>query len=515
MGCNISDMDFSNLKVEEIEADVTIPFGSAAYTMRELIEDVSDANLELEEDPNTFELRMIYREYAEYLFTPDIIDIPDNSSPSQILLPNTNGPATVNQTIPFFQFYEAADDEVLDSVYHAPTSSIVVNITSTSAYDITYEMRILGTTDRNTDVPVTFNGVVNSGSPTNHNQNLTGYKTVFEEIAGQNRFDLEMDISANLGAGEDLNGDELTVSVTYQDQDFIVIFGKLGQDTVDISGGNFDISFFEDFGDEGLEFGGATITFNARNSFGIPIGLGLGRVYGEQADGTQTFLTGAVVTNPPVIASASTDHPVTGEPVQSTIVVNRQNSSLMQMLATAPTTIGLDLQGFMNPYSTTALNFATDTSSIRADIEVNLPLEVRMTNVTRSLDFDIGSGFDFDQADSVALRVVTTNSFPFRANMGLYIMSGTDTLHQVLDNEALGQPFLNIDRSVREPKVTVDDVPLSRAGLDALATADRIMVVIVMNTPQSQTAEDIFVKLLANAELEVTLGARAIIKTGL
>ena len=58
---------------------------------------------------------------------------------------------------------------------------------------------------------------------------------------------------------------------------------------------------------------------------------------------------------------------------------------------------------------------------------------------------------------------------------------------------------------------SIDDIPLSAAGIDALYNGTTIRVVVSMNSPESQTSEQIFVKLLANAKLDVTLGARGII----
>ena len=511
IGCNIQDLDFTNIEVENLQSEIAVPFGTASYTMRELIEDISDAELELVEDPVTAELMLIYRDTASYSFTSEIFDVPNNSENSILPLNDASGPLSFSQSIPFTQPYISQDGEVIDSVFHETTASVNIQLTTTTPFDINYTLELSNTTNVNTDAPMTFVGTISSGSSSD-NQSLSDHKTVLTEVSGENIADFVLNITANLAGGESFSGDQISVNIEFLNQDFIVAFGKLGQDTVAIAGETIDIAFFDDIGVDGLEFGNPEITFDFRSSFGIPIGVGFGGMYGEESDGTRTYLGGSVVGTPPVIASASVENPVTGTPVQSIISLNSSNSTLRNLLATSPSTLGFDIEGFTNPYDQSILNFVTDTSSIRSYIEMTMPMEVRLTDVTHNLDFDLGGGVDFSQADSLSLRVITVNELPFSATMDMYIVTAAeDTLYTVLENQALDIPFLNFDRTVREPKTSIEDIPFGKTGIDALNNGDKIRIVIRMNSPESQTAEDIFVKLLATAKLEISLAARGII----
>jgi len=515
VACNIQDVDFDNLQVEDIKLDVAVPFGSATYTMRELIEDFSDSDVELIEDPETAEMRLIYRDSSSYTFNPEILDIQDVVNTNNLSLNDVTGPGTVNQSIPFTQVYEPVDGETLDSVFHDSGANLTATIESTSDVTLNYDLELSSTVNVNTGNPITFSGTTSSTVPGTHSQSLENHKTFFTEVGDQNTLFFNIDISGTLTAAESLNNDEITVTVEYLNQEYIIAFGKFGQDTVSVSNESLEINFFEGFGDEGLDFGNPSITFDFRNSFGMPYAVGLGGLYGEEEDGSRTLLQGEVVDNPPVIAGSPTDAPVTGEVTQTTVVVDRTNSSIQQLFATSPATLGFNLQGFTNPNDDTQLNFVTDTSTVRGFIEVEIPMEVRMTNVTRELEYDIAGTTDFDEADSLAIRVVTVNELPFGADMDMFIMEGSDTLYQALNNKVIEQPFLNIDRTVREPKVGVEDVPVGPDGVAAINQGDRILVVLTINTPESLTSEQIFVKLLATAKLEVTLGARGIITTKL
>ncbi|MCP4460272.1 MAG: hypothetical protein GY816_19945 [Cytophagales bacterium] len=518
IGCNIQDIDLNKIKIENFQNELAVPFGTASYTMRELIEDVSDPDLILEEDPETAELMITYQETGgSYTLSSDIFDVPDISNPSTVSLPAT--PASgftviINESSSFFQVYESVDGEIIDSVFHADNSSLEVQVESTNPVDVSYTMTLTNTINLSTDNPVSFSGAVGGGSMGNHIQNLMNHKTVFTEVNGENRFNVDITLDITVDPGESIAaGDEITITIEFLDQDFIIVFGKLGQDTVAFSGQTIDIAFFDDFGIDGFEFGSPEISLDFRSSFGIPIGVGLGGIYGEESDGSRTYLSGEIVSTPPVIESSSIVAPVTGEVQQTTISINSTNSTLQQMLATSPSTIGFEVDGFTNPYDQSILNFVTDTSTIRSFIEVTLPMEVRLTDVQHNLDFDLGGGVDFSDADSLTLRMTTVNEFPFGATLDMYILNAAeDTLYTVLEKNALGSPTLNhADKTIVEPKTSIDDIPFNKTGIDALNNGTTIRIVITMNTTPSGTAEDIFVKLLATAKLDITLAARGTI----
>jgi hypothetical protein len=514
LACNTGDFSFDNLKLEEVRTDLAVPFGTSEYTMRELLEDFSESELELIEDPQTAEMVLIYRDSSTYIFDTEILEITNVVNTNELNIPNYPDDGTtrpVSESIPFTQVYEPVDGETLDSIFHDTSASLRATISSTANVGLEYELELTNTINLGNGQPVTFTGLVDDSAPEVQNQNLTNHRTTFTEVGEENILNFNLTLTGSLAPGEELVNEVITVTVEYLDQEYIIVFGKFGQDTVSVSNEILEIDLCDDVGSGDFEFRDPVLTFDFRNSFGMPFGLGLGGLYGEEPDGSRTFLSGDVVDNPPIIASSSVIPPVTGDPIQTIITVDRSNSNLRQVLATSPNFIGFDLQGFTNPLDDTILNFVTDTSTVRGFLTLELPMEVRFSNVTKELEYDISGTNNFDEADSLAIRVVTVNELPFGADMDMFIMNGNDTLYQALNNRAIDQPFLNQDRTVREPKINVDDIPLGPDGVAAINTGDRILVVLHMNTPESVTSEDIFVKLLANARLTVTLGARGIV----
>lgn len=518
IGCNIQDIDLDNFEVENFQSELAIPIGTTTYTMREFIENISDPDLLLE-DAETTELILIYRDTANYALSSEIFDVQNISNTSIVNLPDTpdNGMTrTVSVTLPFSQTYESVKGEVIDSVFHAVTSSLTVDLVSTSTLSIAYDLELVNTTNVNTGTAVQFSGTLSGGGEMSHDQGLANHKTTFTEVVGENHFNVNLTVHITLSAGQSLSNDQISVTIGFLDQDFIIAFGKLGQDTVSITSESIDISFFDDLGVYGLEFISPEISFDFRNSFGIPIGIGLGGVYSEEKDGTRTYLTGDIVATPPVIEGSSVEAPVTGEIQQTTININSSNSTLQKLWATSPLILGFDVKGFTNPYDPTTLNFVTDTSSITSYTEVAIPMEVRLIDVQHTVDFDLDESEEFNEVDSLILRIITMNKFPFSATMDMFILDAEeDILYSVLENRVLDIPLLNMDRTVIRPKMSIDDVPFDKTGIDALNNGEKIRVTFTMNSPKSTTVEDVFVKLLATAKLEITLATRVLFDTKL
>lgn len=513
-------MDFSNLKIEDGKADLAIPFGTASYTMRELLESTSP-DLDLQEDTETGEMWISYTTSDVYVFDGSIITIlpTDNSTVRTFTAVTADAaPRSIPFTFTFTQAYNGEDGEYIDSVYYE-AGDVVLDISTTLNYNISSYTVTINQTRQMPNGPVlVFSGTnLTNGSPDNQTADLTGYESKFVNVSGASGYTVTVAGSIDLPAGQAILGTEqLTVRLQFMNQDYEVIFGKFGLDVVDITSQSIAIDFFEDFDIAGVEFGGAAINLTVRNSFGIPAGLGLSGVYGEDVNGTQTFLTGSAVTNPRIIQSSPITYPVSGAQQQTLISINRQNSNLINLLAASPTNLNFNIQGLINYGNANTLNFVTDTSTIRTNVEMYIPMEVRLSDVTYELEFDIAGQANFANVDSAALRVVTLNELPFAGTYDMHIVDASEAIiHTVANNIAFDQPFLNQDRTVREPKLSTDDVPLSKAGLDAMEAGEKIRLVFTMNSPSSQTTEEIFVKILAQAKMNVTLGVRIIIESNL
>jgi hypothetical protein len=503
LGCNIQELDFDNLKLKEIESDLAIPIGNAKYTMREFIDDGELLGLDFQETADGL-LYLIYQDQSSYTYGDELVNIPDIDNNSSLGLPLTGvvgGPTSVPFNISFTQPYQPADNEELTSVTFG-AGTIEVDITTTLTSNISYDLTMSSISGT-----FPFNGTMVGGAPVGHSSSLAGRTMTFTRQAGQNVYSCNITGSISLTAGQQITAsDNLVVSISLSGQTFTIIYGKFGQDILPFVNQPFALDF-PDFEALGIKYN-AEVAFTFQNELGVPFGIDFSQMYGT--NGTeQVNLSGSVIVNRPVIAAATTP----GTAVETRVVINSVNSNIENITAITPTSLQFAASGRANPSNPNAINFITPNATVNADIDVYIPLEVSMTNVSRSVVFDVGNIFNFDETDSVVLRLVIENGLPLSAILDMYFITDSqDTLFRALNNEVLTTPFLDQNLIVREPAKRLIDIPLSSAGVDALQNTDQISLRFRMSTPQSVTSQPLFVKLLTRYELSISLGARAFIK---
>lgn len=512
IGCNVDGLDFENLEGPSLSPTAALPIGSVSYTIRELIDEINDENLDLQEDSTSL-LFMVYRDTAEFSNGTDIINIDDVSHTANVdLFPTIAvGNAIVVPLDTTFTFsYDADNGEPVDSVFYE-SGTITLDVNTNISSDFNYTVTVLNTVSTSTGDAVEFTGTQDTESGS---LSLEGYKTSLNLVDGQNTFEVEFSFNVILLAGERINaGDFVSLTITYQDQAFSILYGKFGQDRLEVGNEILDIKLFSQLGNSGLEFGNPVLSFEFENGFGLPLGLFLDGLYGVK-DGDTTFLSGD-------ITESATGERIEGaftpsNPENTLIELNKSNSTIANLLNSSPEQMGFNLAALTNPTDANFSNFVESTSQIRTFIEMTLPMQVRLSDLSRKVSFNLGNGLDFNEADSVTIRVVTVNEIPLFVTMDLEIVDENDSvLYTVANNEIISTPFLNIDGSLKEARKTIEDIPLSPEGIDALNVGKKVVLRTLLNSPKSRTGNDIFVKILADYQLDLQVSVVGTLKVDL
>ncbi|MBV6645999.1 MAG: hypothetical protein KI790_11150 [Cyclobacteriaceae bacterium] len=508
--CNVSDIDFDNIETPTLNGLFAFPIGEFTYTMRELIDEADDAEVEIEEDSITTLLSLTYRDTISYSSDSDFISIPDVSNSQTVSLPITApvpAPVAVNLDSTYSFIYQPVNNEQLDSViYDAGTLTFEVSSTLSSTID--YDFTVGNTIRIANNQPVVFSGTLNNNTVV-QTQDLAGYKTTLVPSGTRNEFQGNFTGSIQLQAGQEITAnDAISFTLTYSDQSFTVLYGFFGQDTIEVGNQSIDVTFFDELGgDGGIEFRDPQINFNFENSFGVPIGVSFARVYGVETDSTTglsdtTFLEGSAATTLQNVAAPTVNE--VGSSAQSLVSLNASNSTLNEIFGSTPEQLTFEVSAVSNPPGVNQQNFLIPNSEITAFIDVSLPMELKLDNLTREVDFDLDGGVDFDEADSVSIRVVSANELPFSALVDLQILNAGDTvLYEVTDNRVLATPFLDLDGITREPEINVAQIPLDSTGIRSLNNGDRLNLILRLNTPETLNSQEIYVKLLARYALNV------------
>lgn len=509
-GCKTDELDFDNIKVQPITGTYSFPLGEVTYTMRDLILNQEDSELDFQVDEDSL-ITLVYLDSIDYQVQDDFINIEDIVNSGTVNLGSANpaapvtGPGSVTFTDSKVLNYEPTGDEIIDSVFY-DQGDVVVDVQSTLPGTLAYSFTIQNTRNVTTDAPLVLNGTQVGPGNSSETSSLVNHKTVLTE-AIDNTFVVDIDATLTLGAGETFTGGEtLTFDLTFANQTFSIIYGKFQQDTAQVGNSTIDIAFFEEMGEEGIFFGNPTITFFTENSFGIPLGLDFSGIFGDDGmGGNQTFLSGDITENLPVMAYPDNNNP--GTTVLDTIQINSGNSSIVDLLATSPARLGFNVSGISNPVDPDGANHLVNGSEFSAVIEIEIPMEVRLENLEQSGTLSLGNGLDIQNVDSVFMRVVTINELPFSGILALEIQDSlSNPLYTVTDNLVLNAPFINVNGFVTDPNGVSADIPIAPAGVEALSTGSHVLLTITLNTPGSLNSRDIFVKVLANYAIEVKVG---------
>ncbi|MDH5608847.1 MAG: lipoprotein [Cyclobacteriaceae bacterium] len=514
-GCNINELDFKDIQKPPIRSIVALPLGEFTYTLRELIDEIGDSTLVIEEDPETTLLSLVYTDNFSYTSTSDLISIPNISGTGTVAIPSVATPAPVNSTLSitpttFSLFYSATNGERITQVNH-DTGDLVVTVSSGIASQIDFSL-IMPNSVNAANAPISFSGSVTNTAPFTAIKSLQGYISSFAQSGTNNSYDVVFSGTINILQGQTIApGQQVTITVAFQNQTFQVIYGYFGQDTVQISNQMMNFGFFDQLGgNASIEFQNPQINLTFQNEIGIPLGVNYGGIYGMKTNDTTglidyTYLGGAITSAFQVINAPGMDQ--VGQSVVTQHSINGGNSTLNKVLGNNPESIGLSITGVSNPGGAGTENFfVPGGSTITADLEVRIPMAMKLINLERSQDFDLGGGVKLDVVDSVVMRVVTVNLLPFSTYLDLQLLDANDSiLHEVLDTKVMATPFLNIKYIANEPEVNVADIPLSSAGILALNSASKVRLAMRLRTPETLNSQEIYPKFLARYYLTVKL----------
>ncbi len=536
--CNVGELEFDDLEVTPIQGPFVFPLGQTTYVMSDLLEKQTGDSLDFQQDSTSL-YTLFYYDTISYSAPDDFISISDIVQ-SGIANPPAYLAGAARQetfTASFDLLYEPDGDEIIDSLFYL-TGDLTFATESEIPADVDYTYTVQNTTHTTTGTPIAISGTVtNTAAPVDtdsQTSSLVNHVTKLTE--GDNTFTVDLEATVTLAAGQSLTGlEEFRFTLTFGNQTFGLIYGKFGQDVVQVGNQSLEIDFFSQAAREGITFGNPSMTFDFRNSFGVPVEVDFSGLHGVDSEGNQTFLTGNIVNNPPIVDGSDVNSPdinTPGETVQSTIEINRTNSSIINVLGSSPEQLVFDVLGRSNPESDTELNYLQPTSEITAYVEVKVPMEVQLEDYEETGAFSLRDGFDASNLDSAFIRLVTLNELPFTGTVSLEVQAEDSTVLFPITDESdprydsattnhptqierltnipvIKAPLINVNGDVTDPSGETHDVALTNEEVQLLSGAARIVITMTLNTPASQTSRDIYVKILADYTLTLKVGVGA------
>ncbi|MFM9027149.1 MAG: hypothetical protein ACKOQ6_04055 [Bacteroidota bacterium] len=238
------------------------------------------------------------------------------------------------------------------------------------------------------------------------------------------------------------------------------------------------------------------------NSIGVPSQLANCLVQPIRKDGIPIYSSLLPTTSSYII-----DFPAAPGQIRSTeIPINSQNSSIVSSYAARPASVVYRADVGLNRPQIGNVNFITDTSKIRVNLESELPLSgyAEQLTILDTAEFNLTS---IKEIDSLVFRIETRNGMPVSGRLQvLFLKNGivTDSLFHVDDFYIIEATPVDANGFAIGANINVHDESINSGRLDRFYEADQVVFRAVMNTFSPPTP----VAIRQADHLDIKLGVR-------
>ncbi len=464
---------------------------------------------------------LMYRSNLFSLIAADLIDIPNNQ-PSPLIASLDAGQVSAlglagTVTVPFSQtitFDSGVNGPKVDSMFFK-AGSIDVSLNSDFQYSGQIKIILPGAKKNGVVftkiIPFTYSG--STPVISNASYDLTGYD--FDMTNGGtafNEFIANFEVTLSGSGNPVTTSNQIVLNLNLNNMKFDKIFGDIGQMSISPDVDTIDISVFKNvLGTANFSLADPRIKVWISNSYGVPIDASLSQFEGY-TPGTGTFpITGSP--NPLPIQSPNFSQ--IGQVLTDSFTLNNSNSNFATVINNTPKFLIYKINSLTNPAGgTTHNNFVIDTSRLKVDMEVELPLYGTASNfvLMDTISFEISETLP-DEVESALIRTFNSNGFPFDVDMQVYFV---DSLYTKLDSLVIPNQLILQSATVNpgtgivtSPSQTTYDAVLTKPRLDNLGGSKYLLIKAIANTFNNGTTN---VKIYSNYKIDFKLGLKVQVK---
>lgn len=283
-----------------------------------------------------------------------------------------------------------------------------------------------------------------------------------------------------------------SVKVIYGLYDIIpeYIEGWFIDKTVSIDPSSIDLSLFDKIQAGTFDFNTINMNMVVENSIGVNTNMYVGgKIKGVNTrTNTSVTLTSPIIDNSVLISGPTLSNK--GQTITNSYNLNKTNSNVQAFLDNLPNKITYEGSAKINEGvpNTQLINHAYDFSRMKADLELNIPLNGVADNLTlmdtSAIDLTGGSGTT--QISEGTLRMVIANKFPFSATIQAYFLD--NITNQITDSLFKSTPgfadagAVNSAGIVTTAKNTLLSSYVSKERMDRIRKSKKIIFKVVLNT---------------------------------
>ena len=513
--CNIDGIpDLDSTYLPDYNGNLALALVKDTLVVADFLTEVITDSSSISEGSN-MEVAFRYITNSEFTLSDDFVDIESFNNAVFIASPidfffvtPADTTFTINRSVNFD--FPTVGGDVLDSLYYNGGSFRVDLNSGFPNTTVDYSFSTNSFENRTTSVPISVsNSLVGGSAPPSFQTDsvdLNGYLTRLNATADSNIFVVDIAATITIPAGTTLTGSEyINFTLGINNPTFEGVFGFFEQDTFNIQGKRVSLGIFTDFEGTGLDFQSPVITFTVNNSFGIPAGIDFSQSYAEYLDQPNVPFTGDFASSPQVIGAPNVMN--FGDSVESTLVVDSNNSNLRDLLASSPNRLVLNLTGYSN-IGNTDPNFVALGSKISVEADIFLPLSVKLDGFAYETFVELGDIPNLEGTEEITLLFNTINELPFDGTIDLYFVDENDVRFDSLTNNVLFQAptVYDADGKATQPAENSTEITLDEDLINSLEAATSLTLITRLNSFGYENDE--FVQVFSDYKLITTLSLR-------
>ncbi len=530
---NSDDYDFDKLSDKvDWQPNFVAPVGHGEFTLQYLLD---QHEAEGEDQTIYFEEDGIHIKYTEEdIFSYDaseVLDFPNQTNnvvnldlasavgiplALPLILPTSSKIFSVSTDDASIILKEVNVNSVLNFILRNPLNT-----------EVDLEVKLLSGKKEGTAVIETY--TIEAGAPAQEETlDLTNLLLAFiEPISAANNIELEFTATIKPNGGTVTGTGNLNIQYQIGDIELIMAKGDFGDQRIEIGLGdiNLDIDFWDDI-DGSFTFANPEINLRFNNQVGVPIKIDA-NMTASNSDG----ITESLDPNPNVAEVITPNYPKTEADVLAGIDVvipyNKDNSNVVALLGLPPSG-NISYSGFIeinkkldgtryDPLATdNNINIISGTSSISADLDIDIPLNFNANDLSISDTIDEVDIDDAEKMIKAAIIITAENGLPL--DVKIESINFTDADYNVLSTIS-GQSIINAaavtasgDVDTASIEKVVNKIELTDEQIKTLNDTENIILKLAVSTyddDDDKTNVSPSVKLKGTDVLKFTLSINA------
>jgi hypothetical protein len=500
----LSCVDQSDYQIDEIDLtpSIALPLVTGSLAMSDLLEHIDATHVKVYPDG------LVYFAYKETLETDNITDmfsIPDKSVSLSFLLPGVTLPPTTQdfksdsiiRIVDFGMGPEQIDEVKIKAGQVTYSTSIVP-----SSSNLDYEIRVSLSTFKSA-AGVSLNTAIKGTGAIDLRDYVMGLddnKFIMKAVLVIKKHSSSVTISP---------GTSINFSLGFRDIEFRHIKGFFGEQTTTLAPGGIDLHNFGDMF-EGAEVFAAQpkLTISILNENGVPC-LANFPILEARKEGAAPL---KILLNPanPVSLNFPT---LLGKTAATVISIANVN----EIISYSPTSLHYQVSATINKGLTSGDNFVIDTSRVRMDFNVEVPMYGHASNIRLADTVDLSlEEQENSEITKAALKLKIVNEMPLEGDVQFYLMNEDyDFLDKLLDDDQISilhGSEVDAEGEVTKAGVYDNSLELSQDKINNIFKAKHLIVEIVLRTSRTSSGAPQNVKFKADQAIGIDAGILADLK---